>query len=201
MHIILKLLDGEVIEKTLQESVVTIGRSPKCTIHVSHDAMSRNHCQIEVVDGEVFITDLNSTNGVFIDNEKIEPNQRVHYQTFLNLSFGAILNAQIKTEDPVVAPEETLPSKIETTLMDKTYSQSPTRTLARQERKEKKNSTPEAGTKQDKKEKYQLWMNNLIVFLILAFAAYYYLTQDIQKIDYSDIRQKETVELIPIPEN
>ncbi len=37
--------------------------------------ISRIHCQIELQDKQIVITDLGSTNGTFIANKRLEPNQ------------------------------------------------------------------------------------------------------------------------------
>lgn len=99
MRLTIKLMNGELIEQSVDSDVVVIGRSAKCTVQIPHEGMSRQHCQLEVVNGEIFVTDLNSTNGVFIDNNRIEPNQRVPYNTFFQLSFGAVQNLQIDLEE------------------------------------------------------------------------------------------------------
>lgn len=101
MRLSIKLMNGELIEQSVDSDVIVIGRSSKCTVQIPHEGMSRQHCQLEVVNGEIFVTDLNSTNGVFIDNNRIEPNRRVPYNTFFQLSFGAVQNLQIDLEEPV----------------------------------------------------------------------------------------------------
>jgi pSer/pThr/pTyr-binding forkhead associated (FHA) protein len=106
MYLTLKLMNGEVIEEETDLNVITIGRSSKCTIVVPHEGMSRQHCQIEVINGSFFVTDLNSTNGVFIDGQKIPPSMKVPYQTFLGLSFGTVSNLQIEVEDPLTPASE-----------------------------------------------------------------------------------------------
>ncbi|TWT54258.1 Response regulator PleD [Rubripirellula amarantea] len=51
------------------DDLVTLGRSSGCTIHIEDDSVSRQHAQIERgVDG-FQITDLDSTNGVQVNNE------------------------------------------------------------------------------------------------------------------------------------
>lgn len=98
MYIQAKLVNGEVIEQLVDSNVCVIGRSSKCDVVIPHEGMSRQHCQIEIINGEYFVTDLGSTNGVLIDNERIEPHQKIPYQTFLPLSFGAVQNLQIDEE-------------------------------------------------------------------------------------------------------
>ncbi|MBV9735376.1 MAG: SpoIIE family protein phosphatase [Acidisphaera sp.] len=50
---------------------LTIGRVPPCDIVFPESAVSRMHCRVALVDGHVTVTDLNSTNGTFIDGERI----------------------------------------------------------------------------------------------------------------------------------
>jgi pSer/pThr/pTyr-binding forkhead associated (FHA) protein len=100
MHIQLILLSGEKSEHHIDRNTFIIGRSPKCDIVIAHEGMSRQHCQIEVDAGEVFITDLGSTNGVLIDGEKIEPHKRTPYATYLTLAFGAVQSLHLRIDEP-----------------------------------------------------------------------------------------------------
>jgi pSer/pThr/pTyr-binding forkhead associated (FHA) protein len=49
---------------------ITIGRSPTNNIFVRDRNVSRVHCQIVVSNGTVTLTDLQSTNGTFVNNER-----------------------------------------------------------------------------------------------------------------------------------
>lgn len=100
MHITVKLLDGEVLEFPFEGKSATIGRSPKCEIVIPHDGVSRQHCRIDLENGEFFVTDLASTNGVLIDGNKIAPNKKTVFQTFLPLSFGPVQSLTILDESP-----------------------------------------------------------------------------------------------------
>lgn len=91
MKVILTFFSGEVREFHTSKKTFTIGRSAKADIAVEVDGISRHHCQIEVSEsGEIFVTDLASTNGVLVDGKKIPPHQRVEYNSFLNFSMGPI---------------------------------------------------------------------------------------------------------------
>jgi len=50
---------------------ITIGRSPTNNIFVRDKNVSRIHCQIVVSNGSATLTDLQSTNGTFVNNERI----------------------------------------------------------------------------------------------------------------------------------
>ncbi|OWR42200.1 Helicase sen1, partial [Danaus plexippus plexippus] len=60
-------------EFELKEGEVTIGRGVNNTIKLSSIVISRNHCLICVKQDEVVITDLKSSNGVYIGVKKIAP--------------------------------------------------------------------------------------------------------------------------------
>lgn len=53
------------------ERDATIGRSKKCDICIDDPFLSQEHAQILVRDGGVFLLDLESTNGTFLNDEQI----------------------------------------------------------------------------------------------------------------------------------
>ena len=56
----------------IPEPVITIGRLPENTISIVNMGVSRRHARIELDrDGKYVITDLNSLNGTFVNNEKV----------------------------------------------------------------------------------------------------------------------------------
>ena len=100
MHITVKLLDGEVLEFPFEGKSAIIGRSPKCEIVIPHDGVSRQHCRLDLENGEFFVTDLASTNGVLIDGKKILPNKKTLLLTYLPLSFGPVQSLTVLDEAP-----------------------------------------------------------------------------------------------------
>ena len=61
----IQLYDGEYV----------VGREPGCEIQVKTMGVSRRHAQIKVEGDQFWVTDLNSSNGVILDGEKIEPDK------------------------------------------------------------------------------------------------------------------------------
>ena len=49
----------------------TVGRRNSNDLIISDNAVSGTHCELTFDDGKVYIEDLNSTNGTFIDGERI----------------------------------------------------------------------------------------------------------------------------------
>jgi pSer/pThr/pTyr-binding forkhead associated (FHA) protein len=56
----------------IDSTSVKIGRSPPADIVISDKSMSREHCVIGLANDELLVTDLNSTNGTYVDGERIE---------------------------------------------------------------------------------------------------------------------------------
>jgi pSer/pThr/pTyr-binding forkhead associated (FHA) protein len=50
---------------------ITIGHGPTCNILVADKYVSRFHCQIVVAEGRCRLTDLESTNGTFVNEERV----------------------------------------------------------------------------------------------------------------------------------
>jgi pSer/pThr/pTyr-binding forkhead associated (FHA) protein len=62
-------MTGRAHELTVDRT--TIGRVDDNTFHIADASVSSHHCEVHLRGTEIFIRDLNSTNGTFINNEKI----------------------------------------------------------------------------------------------------------------------------------
>jgi pSer/pThr/pTyr-binding forkhead associated (FHA) protein len=56
----------------LQTDRTTIGRVEDNTFHIADPSISSHHCEIQLRGSDIVIRDLNSTNGTFINGNKIE---------------------------------------------------------------------------------------------------------------------------------
>ena len=56
----------------LDAEPITIGRDAACEMALASPDVSRRHCRLQLVAGEVFVTDLRSTNGTYVDGKRIE---------------------------------------------------------------------------------------------------------------------------------
>ena len=64
--------NGDIVkEYELDKEILTIGRKPDNDIHIENLAVSGNHAKILTILNDSFIEDLDSTNGTFIDGNKI----------------------------------------------------------------------------------------------------------------------------------
>lgn len=51
--------------------MITVGRAASCVLTLDDPALSRTHCQFEVVQDQVWVRDLNSRNGTLLDGESV----------------------------------------------------------------------------------------------------------------------------------
>src|SRR5690606_30727816 len=70
----------------------TVGRSSDCDISLSAAHLSRRHAQLQVVDGLLFVKDLGSANGTFLNGKQVAEARvkRGDELRFDTLSFGVI---------------------------------------------------------------------------------------------------------------
>ncbi len=82
-YLVRKKIDGTVISRTeIQETPVVFGRGVDADVRISDDRMSRQHFAVHPRDGAIHIQDLKSTNGTWVNGERIhestlKPNDRV----------------------------------------------------------------------------------------------------------------------------
>lgn len=69
------LEDTEGKQTLLQISPFTVGRSEGCNLILHSPEISKLHCRFEVVDGVCMIEDLKSTNGTYLNHERLTAHQ------------------------------------------------------------------------------------------------------------------------------
>lgn len=74
----------------IPQPAVTIGRASGNDIVVPHDSISRNHCTVQLSKGVFTITDHGSSNGTFIDGERIAPNKPKNFLATSQIILGKI---------------------------------------------------------------------------------------------------------------
>lgn len=70
----LELTIGDRLEKRFIVSPLglKIGRSPPADVILADSRVSRSHCMVELADNALQVCDLDSTNGTFVDGERVE---------------------------------------------------------------------------------------------------------------------------------
>jgi pSer/pThr/pTyr-binding forkhead associated (FHA) protein len=71
MPLLLVALDGGPDIPTGREPII-VGRHPHCDVRLRSIRVSRRHCCLTEVDGEVAVRDLGSSNGTLINGRRVE---------------------------------------------------------------------------------------------------------------------------------
>jgi adenylate cyclase len=89
----LYVIDGPIKGKSfkLNDAITNIGRASDNEICISDIGVSWQHAKFLKRNGRIFIVDLNSSQGVFIDREKIEPGLEVEIKKESILHIGNII--------------------------------------------------------------------------------------------------------------
>lgn len=70
--------EGERRDVPIKHHTVILGRDSSCDIRVPIGAVSRQHCQIEIGDDAVSVTDLGSRNGTYCNEHQITAPEVLH---------------------------------------------------------------------------------------------------------------------------
>ena len=74
MNIQLIMPAGQGRERTfaLDREISIVGRDHKCHLRIPLSNVSREHCRIELDQGLVYLRDLGSTNGTYVNNRRVD---------------------------------------------------------------------------------------------------------------------------------
>jgi len=65
-------------EVALANAAVTIGRLPDNTVQIDNPGVSSQHCRVVFEGGQYFVEDNGSTNGTFVNNQRVTRAQLIH---------------------------------------------------------------------------------------------------------------------------
>ncbi|MBB3991955.1 TIR domain-containing protein [Croceicoccus naphthovorans] len=71
-HVLEMLDDAESAPFAIGPLGARIGRSAPADVVLGDPRVSRSHCELVFSDGQLVVSDLNSTNGTFVDDERVE---------------------------------------------------------------------------------------------------------------------------------
>ncbi len=93
---------GKVIPITIPE--FTIGRDPDCQLRPASQVISKKHCQLRLSQGKAIVKDFGSTNGTYVNGERVEGMLELHDGDLLKVGPLAF---HVKIELPKVAAPAT----------------------------------------------------------------------------------------------
>lgn len=173
----------------LNSPKLTVGTSESCEIIVSADGVSRKHLTILVEGDQYFVADQGSTNGSFINEERLVPGRKVEFTSFFPVRLGENVLISLLSDDegsisipfPTKTKKESTSSDIKISsgktggtgtikFGDATNPDSLKTKLQKNEIRKKANSPrPSSGSKSTKKSS----MLPVMAILLVAAAAYY----------------------------
>jgi predicted component of type VI protein secretion system len=84
-----------------------IGRDPKCNLRPASPVISNRHCTLELRGGKVFLTDLKSTNGTYVNDQRTEADRELKPGDRIGigpLSFGVQIELTPAVDKPTPLP-------------------------------------------------------------------------------------------------
>src|SRR5579871_4869394 len=72
----------------------TIGRARECHLVIDHSQVSRLHARLELDHEQIAITDLNSTNGTFVNGERLPSGQSRKLRAGDKINLGQICTVE-----------------------------------------------------------------------------------------------------------
>lgn len=93
---------------------VIVGRSHKSDLVIGHDSISRKHCKIDFIKNIFYITDLGSSNGTYIDGQRLEPQIRNSFDPSQQLMLGKIECEIAESFTPINGQQKIISSDLST---------------------------------------------------------------------------------------
>lgn len=94
-----------VVERMGSKKVWIVGARDTCDIVIDEPTVSGEHCRLEFEDGRVFIEDLQSTNGTFINGERIYKKKQIHPDALVTLGRNVTMPMPSQLSGPKAPPE------------------------------------------------------------------------------------------------
>ncbi len=72
VNLLISKTNGQKKVIPLTKAATTLGRGKECDLRIPLDSCSRQHCQITMQENVLRVKDLGSSNGTFVNNQRIE---------------------------------------------------------------------------------------------------------------------------------
>ena len=167
----------------VKEQTFTIGRSENNVVKIPRESISRTHLNMRIDQGKIFVTDLGSANGTFIDGEKLPPHQEFQWQTFLSLHLSD--HVSIAMSEDVDNRKDVSSSQTLSSIRKKDLIDEETRQISVAQKKQLSKRPPQ---KKAESKKFPL---SLVLTIIVLAGAFYFQTQMNQEADGGNVQTEE----------
>jgi hypothetical protein len=103
------------VKRIVLERDAIIGRGADCNLRIAANSISRHHCKISITPKDVYVRDLGSSNGTYVEGKKIEPNEDVLVAPGAKLTLGGV-KFRVLYDAPVVEAETEDDSELGSTI-------------------------------------------------------------------------------------
>lgn len=80
--------EGRKLTEYVSKETFIVGRSSDCEIHIDSKNLSRKHLKVTLLLDQIYVEDLNSTNGCFLGGEALVPSEATKYDFDKVLTLG-----------------------------------------------------------------------------------------------------------------
>ena len=103
MNYVLQVVRGRSTSTTLKltDNVTSLGRHDDCVIRIKSSQVSRRHCELFEVGGQLMLRDLGSSNGTYVNGKRVTGEQPVKHGD--ELTVGAVTFRVAKIGQPASA--------------------------------------------------------------------------------------------------
>ncbi len=99
-----------VVKRMGSKKVWIVGARDTCDIVIDQPTVSGEHCRLEFEDGRVFIEDLQSTNGTFVNGEQIFKKKQIHPDALVTLGRNVTMPMPSQLSGPKPSPNAPKPA-------------------------------------------------------------------------------------------
>lgn len=112
-HHFLRVVQGDGVQRAVEltEEPLVLGRDPARPFHLAQEEISRSHCEVRLASGRVFVRDLASTNGTYVDGRRVEGHVQLRKGSHLQLGRFVLRHEMLTPEE--VARETVLARELD----------------------------------------------------------------------------------------
>ncbi|MBI5532920.1 MAG: FHA domain-containing protein [Deltaproteobacteria bacterium] len=92
-----------------RSGTLVIGRGPRCDILLDAPVVSREHCRVSITNEGVCIEDLNSSNGVYVNGQRVDKPQELAAGDQISLGRESLLLCQMTSDQRAAAARSPTP--------------------------------------------------------------------------------------------